>query len=145
MTLEEFNKRLVLKKSPITQKEILKALAEISIYKSNVGFATNAQYDKAVECVMSFIYNQEILEPTIYYNLKDLLCYFLENYNDKLSVEQLMAINEYCCKNGIPNENALLEELKENGVLDENSPLEDLAEQVADETYETMYNYLVGV
>ena len=108
MMLEDFNKRLALKKSPITQKEILKALAEISIYKSNISFVNNAQYDKAVECVMGFIDNQEILEPTIYYNLKDLLC-----------------------------------ELKENGVLDENSPLEDLAEQVDDETYETMYNYLV--
>jgi hypothetical protein len=60
-----------------------------------------------------------------------------------MKLEQYKAITDYCKENGYKTKEELLTELKKSGVLDEMSPLEDLAEQVADETYETMYNYLV--
>jgi hypothetical protein len=60
-----------------------------------------------------------------------------------MKLEQYKAITDYCKENGYKTKEELLAELKKSGVLDENSPLEDLAEQVADDTYETMYNYLV--
>jgi hypothetical protein len=61
----------------------------------------------------------------------------------KMKLEQYKAIVDYCKENGYANKEELLEELKRCGILDERSPLEDLAEAVDDETYETMYNYLV--
>ena len=61
----------------------------------------------------------------------------------KMKLEQYKAIVDYCKENGYANKEELLEELKRCGVLDERSPLEDLAEAVDDETYGTMYNYLV--
>lgn len=61
----------------------------------------------------------------------------------KMKLEQYKAIVDYCKQYGYANKEELLAELKKSGVLDENSPLEDLAEAVDDETYETMYNYLV--
>lgn len=60
-----------------------------------------------------------------------------------MKLEQYKAITDYCKKNGYKSKQDLLYALRGCGILDENSPLEDLAEQVADETYETMYNYLV--
>ena len=60
-----------------------------------------------------------------------------------MKLEQYKAIVDYCKENGYANKEELLAELKKSGVLDERSPLEDLAEAVADDTYETMYNYLV--
>lgn len=61
----------------------------------------------------------------------------------KMKLEQYKAITDYCKANGYPNKESLLRDLRESGVLDERSPLEDLAECVKDDTYETMYNYLV--
>ena len=60
-----------------------------------------------------------------------------------MKLEQYKAITDYCQAHGYKTKEELLAELKKSGVLDERSPLEDLAEQVADDTYETMYNYLV--
>lgn len=60
-----------------------------------------------------------------------------------MKLEQYKAITDYCKENGYKTKEELLAELKKSGVLDENSPLEDLAECVKDDTYETMYNYLV--
>ena len=60
-----------------------------------------------------------------------------------MKLEQYKAITDYCKANGYPTKESLLRDLRESGVLDERSPLEDLAEAVADDTYETMYNYLV--
>jgi hypothetical protein len=60
-----------------------------------------------------------------------------------MKLEQYKAITDYCKEYGYPNKESLLRDLRESGVLDERSPLEDLAEAVADDTYETMYNYLV--
>ena len=60
-----------------------------------------------------------------------------------MKLEQYKAIMDYCKEYGYKSKEELLAELKKSGVIDERSPLEDLAEQVTDETYETMYNYLV--
>ena len=60
-----------------------------------------------------------------------------------MKLEQYKAITDYCKEYGYKSKEDLLAELKKSGVLDERSPIEDLAEQVADDTYETMYNYLV--
>lgn len=61
----------------------------------------------------------------------------------KMKLEQYKAIMDYCKEYGYKTKEELLAELKKSGVLDERSPLEDLAEAVTDDTYETMYNYLV--
>jgi hypothetical protein len=68
---------------------------------------------------------------------------YYERTDKKMKLEQYKAITDYCKANGYKTKEELLAELKKSGVLDENSPLEDLAECVQDETYETMYNYLV--
>ena len=60
-----------------------------------------------------------------------------------MKLEQYKAITDYCKEYGYKSKEELLAEVKTCGVLDERSPLEDLAEAVDDETYETMYNYLV--
>ena len=60
-----------------------------------------------------------------------------------MKLEQYKAITDYCKEYGYTTKESLLKDLRESGVLDERSPLEDLAEAVADDTYETMYNYLV--
>ena len=70
------------------------------------------------------------------------VCYNCQR-KPKMKLEQYKAIVDYCKEYGYANKEELLAELKRCGVLDERSPLEDLAEQVADDTYETMYNYLV--
>ena len=59
-----------------------------------------------------------------------------------MKLEQYKAITDYCNEYGYKSKYDLLYALKGCGVLDENSNLEDLAEQVKDDTYETMYNYL---
>jgi hypothetical protein len=61
-----------------------------------------------------------------------------------MKLEQYKAITDYAKENGFNSQYELLCALKACGVLDENSILEDLAERVKDETYESMYNYLVG-
>lgn len=61
-----------------------------------------------------------------------------------MKLEQYKAIVDYCKEYGYANKEQLLAELKKNGILDQSSPIEDLAEAVDDETYHTMYNYLVG-
>lgn len=60
-----------------------------------------------------------------------------------MKLEQYKAIVDFCKENGYGSQESLLRDLREWGDLDENSPIEDLAECVQDETYETMYNYLV--
>ncbi len=60
-----------------------------------------------------------------------------------MKLEQYKAITDYCKEYGFMSKEELLTELKKSGVLDERSPLEDLAGAVDDETYETMYNFLV--
>lgn len=59
-----------------------------------------------------------------------------------MTQEQYRAIFNFSKQHGYANKDELLKDLRNSGVLDENSPLEDLAEQVADDTYNTMYNYL---
>ena len=61
-----------------------------------------------------------------------------------MKLEQYKAITDYCKEYGFKSKQDLLLELKMAGVLDVNSHLEDLSEQVNDDTYETMYNFLVG-
>ena len=68
---------------------------------------------------------------------------YYERTDKKMKLEQYKAIVDYCKEYGYANKEELLAELKRCGVLDERSPLEDLAECVKDDTYETMYNYLV--
>jgi hypothetical protein len=68
---------------------------------------------------------------------------YFERTDKKMKLEQYKAIMDYCKEYGYKSKEELLAELKKSGVLDERSPLEDLAEAVADDTYETMYNYLV--
>ena len=60
-----------------------------------------------------------------------------------MKLEQYKAITDYCKEYGYKSKQDLLSALRGCGVLDGNSPLEDLAEQVADNTYETMYKFLV--
>ena len=145
INLAQFNDMLVLKRKPITESEILEACAVVSLYhNANFSCANNAQYDKAVEGIVGFIKLNNLLEPTIYNLIDDLVKYFLEDYEGKLSIEQLEAINDYCVEQKYTSESELLSELKKSGVLDERSPLEDLAEQVKDNTYYGMYYYLKG-
>jgi hypothetical protein len=67
---------------------------------------------------------------------------YYERKDKKMKLEQYKAIVDFCKENGFTQE-TFLNDLREWGDLDENSPIEDLAECVQDETYETMYNYLV--
>jgi hypothetical protein len=60
-----------------------------------------------------------------------------------MKLEQYKAIVDFCKENGYGSQESLLKDLREWGVLDERSPIEDLASEVNDDTYETMYNYLV--
>lgn len=60
-----------------------------------------------------------------------------------MKLEQYKAIIDYCKEYGYKSKQDLLYSLRGCGILDERSPLEDLAEAVDDDTYETMYNYLV--
>lgn len=62
-----------------------------------------------------------------------------------MKLEQYKAITDYCNEYGYRSKQDLLYMLRQCGVLDENSPLEDLSKQVKDDTYETMYNYLINV
>lgn len=140
MSVEDFNKNLVLKKQPIGKAEILKAIAEISL-SQNKGCDCNTN---AVGSIVGFVNQLDLLDFAIYNYQDDLYRYFLEDYNDKLSIEQLVAINDFCYEYGYLSENDLLLELKKSGVLYESSPLEDLAEQVKGSTYYAMYDYLKG-
>ena len=143
MNLDEFNKKLILKRQPITEKEMYKAIADVSLQQISFSCATHTQYEKSVEAIIGLIKRNDLLDLFIYQNQYDLNAYFLEDYCENLSVSQLVAINDYCDEQGYESVESLLKDLKESGVLDERSPLEDLAEAVDDETYETMYNYLV--
>ena len=145
MNLDEFNKKLILKKAPISEKEILEAIVHISLSKNREISAPLYQrdFDSSKTAILGVIKQMEILDYIIYEFVDELLDYFLEDYN-KLNIEQLKAINDYCINHIYLSENELLSTLKESGVLDENSNLEDLGEQVKDTTYDTMYNYLVG-
>ena len=144
MNLDDFNKKLILKRQPITKQEMYKAIADISLQQISFSCANHTQYEKSVEAIIGLIKYNDLLSVFIYQHQYDLNAYFLEDYCENLSVSQLVAINDYCDKQGYTSVEILLKSLKESGVFDENSPLEDLAEQVADDTYETMYNYLMG-
>lgn len=59
-----------------------------------------------------------------------------------MKLEQYKAIVDFCKENGF-TQDTFLNDLRAWGDLKENSPIEDLAECVQDETYETMYKYLM--
>lgn len=61
-----------------------------------------------------------------------------------MKLEQYKAIIDYCNDYSYLSKRDLLFYLKVRGVLNKNACLEDLAKKVPDDTYETMYNYLVG-
>ena len=60
-----------------------------------------------------------------------------------MKLEQYKAIIDYCNDYSYLSKRDLLLSLKIRGVLAKNSCIEDLAKKVTDDTYETMYNYLV--
>ena len=60
-----------------------------------------------------------------------------------MKLEQYKAIIDYCKDYSYLSKQDLLLSLKIRGVLAKNSCIEDLAKKVLDDTYETMYNYLV--
>ena len=143
MNLDEFNEKLIVKHNKITENEIKEAIANICLTKRNFSYGANNECKKAIEGICHLINDTLILTHLICFYFEDLVEWFVEDYCDKLSVAQLVAINEYFDEQGYESVESLLKDLKESGVLDERSPLEDLAEAVADDTYETMYNYLV--
>jgi hypothetical protein len=143
MNLDEFNERLIVKHNKITENEIKEAIANICLTKRNFSYGANNECKKAIEGICHLINDTKMLTHLIYFYFEDLVEWFVEDYCDNFSVAQLVAINDYCYNQGYESVESLLKDLKESGVIDERSPLEDLAEQVADDTYETMYNYLM--